>query len=169
MPPTLTRSCVHQMITTTIGTFICELTNINVVVRILLTTFPVRYNYPHCGHVFDICKIAMGWVCITRPSLLYNQLLFFRVFWGVKIHYICIRLYCFPLFFNWYFFHFSHNLLFELSFYFLNGAWGEFFTCHNPITYVQEFVRVCFDTDIVLNFKFFDTDIVLNLKFFFLQ
>ena len=75
----------------------------------------------------------------------------FRVFCGVgvKIHYICIRLYYFLFFFNWYSFHFSHTFIFR-SLFFFDGAQGKFFISHNPLTFVQGFVRVSFDTNIVI-------------------
>ena len=103
MPPTLTRSCVHRMIAATIGTIIRELTVINVAVRISLTTFPVHFM-PSTIILMVAIFLAFVtslwiWVCIVPPSPLYSQLLFWGYFGGVKLHYICIRLYCFPSFF----------------------------------------------------------------------
>ena len=38
----------------------------------------------------------------------------------------------------------------NFTYYFFDGAYGEFFTSHNPpSTYIQGFLRVSFDTDIV--------------------
>ena len=42
LSPTLTRSWINRMVSTTIGTFIREITIINMVIRILLTTFPAN-------------------------------------------------------------------------------------------------------------------------------
>ena len=55
----------------------------SLMVRILLITFPALYKYPHGGHTFGICNIAMGWVCIAWPSPMHNQLLFFGIILGV--------------------------------------------------------------------------------------
>ena len=90
-------------------------TVINEVIRILLTTFPTHFTP---STIILMTAIFMAFVtlqwfgyCISRSSLLYYQLLFFGCLGGVKIHYACIRLYCFPFFFNRYSFLFNHTLL----------------------------------------------------------
>ena len=72
------------MIAAIIGTFIWELTIIDIVVRNFVDYIYPLYNYPNGGHILGIYDFAMDWVCIARPSPLYNQLIFSVIFEVLK-------------------------------------------------------------------------------------
>ena len=123
MPPTLIRSCVHRMISATICTFTWELTVINMVVRILLTTFSAHFTSSTIILMLAIflAFVTSQWVgyVLLDPLHCIVNFYFFGYFGGVKLHYICICLYCFPFFFSWQSFYFSPTLLFLPLFLFL--------------------------------------------------
>ena len=84
----------------------------------LLTTFPAHFT-PSTIILMVAIFLAfetLQWVgyVLLDPLHCITNFYFFSYFVGVKLHYICIRLYCFLLFsfFNRYSFHFSHTLLF---------------------------------------------------------
>ena len=102
LPPALTKSCVHWMIAATIYTFTWELTVINVVVRILLTTFPAHFTsftiiLMMAIFLAFVTSQYVGYV-LLEPIHCIDNFYFFGYFLGVKLHYICICLYCFPFF-----------------------------------------------------------------------
>ena len=81
--PTLTGSCIDGMIASAIRTLKWIVTIVNVVVRILLSTFATfvdLYNYPRGGRIFDNYSNAMDLVWIAQLSPLSSLLLSSPVF-----------------------------------------------------------------------------------------
>ena len=141
------------MIAATIGTFIWELTIINVVVTILLTTFPVHFTPSTIILMVAIFLVfvTLQWVGYVLLDPLYCRALFyfFRYFGGVKIHCISVHLYCFPFFFNRNSFHFSHILLFSSLFISSMVHRESFLLVTTPPYLCSGNCGVCFDIDIV--------------------
>ena len=153
MPPTLTRSCVHWMITATFCTFTCELTVINEMIRILLTTFPAHFTSSTIMLMVPIflAFVTSQWVgyVLLDPLHCKANFYFFRYFGGLNcIIYVFVSI-VFPSFLIDTLFTSVTHCIFSSLFISSMGAQREFFTSHNPLTYVQGFVGVSFDADIM--------------------
>ena len=119
-PPNIARSCIDQMVTTTIRTFIGKFTFIHVVAGISLVTFPA--HFPSSTWVLMVSifltPIASQWVRNKLLNLLHRvaNLYFFWDFWCIECHNIGVCFYCFTLFFNRNSFDINHILFFNSFF-----------------------------------------------------
>ena len=134
------------MVSTTICTFIREITIINMVIRILLTTFPALSLF---STVILIMSIPLEFITskgirnkLFHPLLCITDFNFFRYGRWIDRHCICVCLYYFPLFFNCYSFDVRYTLILYFWFYFFKGTKWKFINTHNPFTHVQGFVKV---------------------------
>ena len=100
------------MVTATVGTFTWKFTFINVVIRILLTTFPTHFSSSTIVFmvaVFLAFIASQGiWNILLIPLHSITYLYFFWYFLGVKGHYVCWFLLFSPFLF---FFFFTGTLL----------------------------------------------------------
>ena len=95
--PTLT-SCVDQVVTATVGIFVGKSTFISVVVRFLITTFPIHFS---SSTIVFIVAIFLGFVASWWIwNLLFHNLYFhfFWYFWCIKFVYVNFGLCHFSLF-----------------------------------------------------------------------
>ena len=94
---------------------------LTVVIRILLTTFPVHFKTSTIVFTVAIflAFVTSQWIVyvLFHPLRCIASFFWWGYYKGVKIHYICIRLCCSPFFLNRYSFHFSHILLFYRCFF----------------------------------------------------
>ena len=90
------------MFTTTVGTFILKFTFINMVIRILLTTFPTHSSHPTVVFVMAVFLALIAsqgiWHVLFDPLHSITHFYFFWYFGSVEGHYICVGFSHFPLF-----------------------------------------------------------------------